>query len=214
MARAEALSRERIVGAAVELLDAAGEGGLTFRALAANLRTGAGAIYWHVADKGELLNAATDAVLSHVLTAAGTETPQDTVRTLGLAAFDAIDAHPWAGTYLSRVPAPPAQLRIFERIGQQMQRLDVPVTAQFDAATALLNYILGVAGQNANNARALPPGTNRREFLTRVSATWANLDAEEFPFARGIAGRLAGHDDRAQFRAGVDLILAGIKARS
>jgi AcrR family transcriptional regulator len=212
MGREEALSRERIVAAAVELLDAAGESGLTVRALAARLRTGAGAIYWHVANKSELLNAATDAVLTSALTPATDETPQDAIRALGLAAFDAIDAHPWAGTSLSRVPSPPSLLRIFERIGRQLQALGVPPEAQFDAVTALLNYILGVAGQNAANARAQAPGRNRREFLSTVSAAWANLDAEEFPFVRGIAGRLTGHDDRAQFLAGVDLILAGIAA--
>ena len=67
--RTEALSRERIVEAAVELLDAAGAGGLTFRALTERLATGPGAIYWHVANKGELLGAATEAVVA-ALTAA------------------------------------------------------------------------------------------------------------------------------------------------
>ncbi|MET9847008.1 TetR/AcrR family transcriptional regulator C-terminal domain-containing protein [Streptomyces ossamyceticus] len=62
--RTEALSRERIVEAAIELLDAAGEGGLTFRALSERLATGPGAIYWHVENKGELLDAVTDAVVA------------------------------------------------------------------------------------------------------------------------------------------------------
>lgn len=38
----------------------------------------------------------------------------------------------------------------------------------------LLNYILGVGGQNAANARGLQPDTNRTEFLNTVSAAWAN----------------------------------------
>ena len=46
--------------AAIEILDAEGADGLTFRALAARLTTGSGAIYWHVADKDALLAAATD----------------------------------------------------------------------------------------------------------------------------------------------------------
>jgi AcrR family transcriptional regulator len=62
--RTEALSRERIVEVAIELLDAAGEGGLTFRALSERLATGPGAIYWHVENKGELLDAVTDAVVA------------------------------------------------------------------------------------------------------------------------------------------------------
>ncbi|MFB7600625.1 TetR/AcrR family transcriptional regulator C-terminal domain-containing protein [Streptomyces sp. NPDC056160] len=72
--RTEALSRERIVEAAVELLDAAGESGLTFRALTERLATGPGAIYWHVANKDELLGAVTEAVVAATL-AAGPAAP-------------------------------------------------------------------------------------------------------------------------------------------
>ena len=43
-----------------QILDDEGEAALTFRALSARLATGSGAIYWHVANKSELLAAATD----------------------------------------------------------------------------------------------------------------------------------------------------------
>ena len=65
--RTEALSRERIIEAAVELLDADGEGGLTFRVLTERLATGPGAIYWHVANKDELLSTATNDVIGGVM---------------------------------------------------------------------------------------------------------------------------------------------------
>jgi predicted nucleic acid-binding protein len=42
--RTDALSRERIVAAAIKILDDDGESALTFRALAARLATGSGAI--------------------------------------------------------------------------------------------------------------------------------------------------------------------------
>jgi AcrR family transcriptional regulator len=211
--REDALSQERIVGAAVELLDVTGEGGLTFRALAAHLKTGPGAIYWHVANKDELLTAGTDAVLAGAM-AVDVEgnTPQDAIRAVALGVFDAIDAHPWAGTQLTRIPSQPSVLRLFERIGQQLRALDVPAAAQFGSASALLNYILGVAGQNAAHARAQPPGTSRSDVLGTESAVWADLDLAEYPFLRLVAGQLREHDDRAQFLAGVDLILAGITA--
>src|SRR3954467_13184410 len=45
--RTDALSKERIVETAIEILDAEGENALTFRALTTRLATGAGAIYWH-----------------------------------------------------------------------------------------------------------------------------------------------------------------------
>ncbi|WP_435156733.1 TetR/AcrR family transcriptional regulator [Amycolatopsis sacchari] len=211
--RADALSRERIVDAAVDMLDAAGESGLTFRALAARLRTGPGAIYWHVANKDELLVAATDAVLTRAIAAEPSDgTPEDAVRALALGVFDAIDAHPWAGTQLARLPSQPTMLRIFERIGQQVRALGVPAAARFASASALLNYILGVAGQNAANARSVEPGTDRGEVLAAVADLWADLDPADYPFAHEVATQLRDHDDREQFLAGIDLILAGIEA--
>jgi AcrR family transcriptional regulator len=211
--RDDALSRERIVDAAVELLDVAGESGLTFRALAAHLKTGPGAIYWHVANKSELLIAATDAVLADAMAAdVADATPQDAIRAVALGVFDAIDVHPWVGSELSRAAPQPAMLRVFERIGRQVQALDVPAAARFTSASALLNYILGVGRQNAANARALGPGANRTEFLENVAAGWANLDPGDYPFTRSVAGQLRDHDDRVQFLDGIDLILAGISS--
>ncbi|MET0492514.1 MAG: TetR family transcriptional regulator [Actinoplanes sp.] len=209
--REDALSRERIVDAAVALLDVAGAEGLTFRALATQLKTGPGAIYWHVANKNELLAAATDAVLGRSAEVGG-NTPEQAIRAVALGVFDAIDAHPWAGTQLALAPAEPVMLRIFESLGQQVQALDVPEAAQFTAVSALLNYILGVAGQNAAMARAVDPATNRTEFLGRTAAAWAGLDPAEFPFTRTVADQLRDHDDREQFLDGVDLILTGIAA--
>ncbi|MCX5096875.1 TetR/AcrR family transcriptional regulator [Streptomyces sp. NBC_00365] len=212
--RDEPLSRERIVEAAITLLDTAGEGGLTFRALAERLATGPGAIYWHVTGKDELLSAATDAVVAGTMTAGtAATTPQEAIRTLALGVFDAIDDHPWIGTQLARAPGQSPMLRVFEHIGRQVQALGVPDTAQFTAASALLNYILGVGGQNAANARAHHPDTNRTEFLNTVSAAWANLDPDEYAFTRNVADQLRDHDDRTEFLAGIDLILTGITAR-
>ncbi|MFJ9032711.1 TetR/AcrR family transcriptional regulator [Streptomyces sp. NPDC102274] len=212
--REEPLSRERIVEAAIGLLDTAGEGGLTFRALAERLATGPGAIYWHVAGKDELLSAATDAVVAGAMTADTTDaTPQDAIRALALGVFDAIDAHPWIGAQLARTPGQSPMLRVFEHIGRQVQALGVPDTAQFTVASALWNYILGVGGQNAANARLLQPDTSRTEFLDTVAAAWASLDPDEYAFTRNVAGQLRDHDDRTEFLASIDLILAGIAAR-
>ena len=211
--RVDALSKERIVGAAIEILDADGEGALTFRALAGRLATGSGAIYWHVANKNDLLAAATDDVIARVMTEVvrGAE-PRAAIRALASGVFDAIDAHPWAGAQLSREPWQSAVLRIFESFGGQLRSLGVPERAQFDCASALLNYVLGLAGQYAAAARLLPRGTDRSAFLTTVAARWAQLDPAEYPFMRQVATQLPEHDDREQFLAGIDLILVGIGA--
>jgi AcrR family transcriptional regulator len=209
--RADALSKERIVEAAIEILDARGESALTFRALSARLATGAGAIYWHVASKNDLLAAATGDVIARVMTGvvSGAE-PREEIRALALGAFDAIDAHPWVGAQLSREPWQSAVLQIFESFGGQLQALGVPGRAQIDCASALLNYVLGLAGQYAAATRLLPRDTDRSAFLATVAAQWAQLDPAQYPFVHQVAAQLPGHDDREQFLAGIDLILAGI----
>ena len=209
--RTDALSKERIVEAAIEILDAHGESALTFRALTARLATGPGAIYWHVANKNDLLAATTDDVIARVMTevVSGAE-PREAIRATALGVFDAIDAHPWVGAQLSGEPWQSAMLQIFESFGAQLQALGIPERAQFDCASALLNYVLGLAGQYAAGARLLPRDTDRSAFLATVAARWAQLDPAEYPFVRQMATQLPGHDDREQFLAGIDLILAGL----
>ncbi|AHH99035.1 TetR/AcrR family transcriptional regulator [Kutzneria viridogrisea] len=215
--RTEALSRERIVEAAVELLDAAGAGGLTVRALTERLTTGPGAIYWHVGNRGELLDAATDAVVAAALateSAEAPDTPQDEIRAVALGLFDAITEHPWLATQLamqlSRSPLGSVTPRIFESIGQQVRALGVPERNWFTATSALVHYILGAAGQNAANARVLGPDVDRAEFLAAASRAWEELDPEDYPFTRAVADQVREHDDREQFLAGIDFVLTGI----
>ena len=209
--RADALSKERIVEAAIEILDTEGEGALTFRALTARLATGSGAIYWHVANKNDLLAATTDDVIARVMTeVVGDAEPREAIRAIASGVFDAIDAHPWVGAQLSREPWQSAVLQIFESFGGQLQALGVPERAQFNCASALLNYVLGLAGQYAAGARLIPRDTDRSAFLATVAARWAQLDPAEYPFVRQVATQLPEHDDREQFLAGIDLILAGI----
>jgi len=211
--REDALSHDRIVEAAIELLDAEGESGLTFRALAERLATGAGAIYWHVANKGELLAAASDAIVGRAMAVVVTHaSPQKTIRGIALGVFDALDAHPWAGAQLSRGPWQTGMLQVLECIGRQLQALGVPERAQFTAASTLVSYIFGESDQNATNGSSLSPAATRDEFLGALAARWEALDARAFPFLRSIAPRLRHHDDRAELLAGVDIILAGIAA--
>ena len=209
--RTEALSKQRIVDAAIEILDVGGESALTFRALSARLATGSGAIYWHVADKNDLLAAAADHVIARIMDEiARGAAPRETIRAVAVGVFDAIDVHPWVGAQLHREPWRPAMLQIFEGVGGQLQALGVPERAQFDSASVLVNYILGVAGQNAANARMHPPEADRTALLAAVAARWMQHDPADYPFVHRVAAQLPEHDDREQFLAGIDLILAGI----
>lgn len=208
--RPDALSRDRIVTAAIEMLDTTGESGLTFRALAAHLQTGPGALYWHIANKDELLAAATDAILTRgsAGSAAPEATPQDAIRSVALSVYNAVEAHPWIGTQLARLPTQRTVFRVFERLGAQIQALQVPKENRFYWASALLYYITGVAAQNAGLAREVSPHTTQRDYFKSVTAS---LNPAEFPFTASVAPQLETHNDRDQFMAGIDLLLAGIE---
>jgi AcrR family transcriptional regulator len=211
--REASLSREQIIETAIELLDSSGEEGLTFRALSERLATGPGAIYWHIANKGDLLNAACDAVMAGALSRAVVTTPEDTIRAVALGVFDVIDQHPWVGSVLTSPSGLSPMVRILEPIGQQIRALRVPRQQQWAAVGALVAFILGVSRQNAANGQlARTQGLDRSDFLESVSKGWSQLDAREYPFTRSVAGQLRDHDDRVDFLSGIDVILKGIAA--
>jgi hypothetical protein len=55
---------------------------------------------------------------------------------------------------------------------------------------------------------------SRDEYIARFADEWRGLDPEAFPFLHHIVDEFAGHDDREQFRAGLDLLLAGLRLQA
>ena len=209
--RSDSLTRQRIIEAAIELLDIAGTRGLTFPALAAHLNTGAGAIYYHVAHKADLLIAACDAAVEAVLAPTCGASPFLEIREVSLALFDEVDKRPWIATALAQAPGSMPSIRILERFGQQIRKMGIDPAVEWSVVATLLNYVLGVGGQNAANAEmARDLGLDRELFLRAIAKDWSNLNAAAFPFTRSMAAHLPAHDDRADFLTGLDLILAGI----
>ena len=198
--------------AAVRLLDAHGVAGLTVRALAHELATGPGSIYWHVGDRQALLDLACDRVLAEAIPSASSESSGGPViRGIGIALFDALDAHPWAGAHLPASESVPSLLRALERIGVELEAAGVPSDAQFSAATTVINYVLGVAAQMTRNAGSVAEGVTQAEWLAARASAWQRFDPVEHPFLHRMAPALRDHDDREQFAAGLDLILSGIE---
>ena len=68
---AKGITRERIVAAALDLLNDKGMDALTVRALASRLGVGAPALYWHVRNKQELLDEMATFVIRRVIEAVG-----------------------------------------------------------------------------------------------------------------------------------------------
>jgi AcrR family transcriptional regulator len=218
--RNQVLSREQIVGTAVELLDTGGEGALTIRALTERLATGAGAVYYHVGTREGLLDAATEAVVTAALVTSpvrASAAPEEEIRVVALALFDAITQHHWLATRLTlqivRNPAGPVTVELFERVGRQVGALGVPQSAWFEATSTLVHFILGAVSQNARivgDTSGVRPEADREEFIEAASRAWQELDASDYPFMHAIVGRMREHDDREQFLTGIAIVLDGI----
>jgi AcrR family transcriptional regulator len=208
--RSDALTKTRIVEAAVVILDEGGTEALTFRALAGTLATGAGALYHHVANKGELLAASAAAVMREAVDAADDADPADDIRAVMLGVFDAISVRPWLGTQLVAAPWQPAVLQLFDRVGSGLVALGVPERSLFDAASALVHHVLGVASQYDAGLQLKGMEMGRRAFLESAASRLADAQGGDYLFLTRISQQLTDHDDRGQFRAGIEIILAGI----
>lgn len=214
-------SMEAVLTEAVALLDEAGPSALTFRALAQRLGGGVASIYWYVASKEELLDRATDHVVGQVLVEVEaqpeTDDPIDDLRAMAVTLFDAIMARPWLGAYFMRnTVVQGSSLRLYDRLGRQTLRLDLTAQQRFHAVSAVVGVVVGTAvdlGQEPPQ-EVLDGAVDRDEFLGRYAATWRELDVEEFPFVREIVDEFDGHDDLDQFRAALDLTLAGLRLQA
>lgn len=215
--RRPTLSLEQVVDEAVSLLDARGASHLTLRRLADNLDTGVGSLYHYVSGKEELLDRATNEVLGDVLASLSLpDDPFDALEELSMTFYETMDRHRWLGAYMLRdVTMQPNSMRMFELFGQQLMGLDLTPMQRFDAVSSLISFVTGVGAE----MRELPPEVTKehldqRQALHRFAVAWRKLDAEEFPFVHSVVDVFESHEDEAQFRAGVELILAGIRVQA
>ncbi|MBO3746120.1 TetR/AcrR family transcriptional regulator C-terminal domain-containing protein [Streptosporangiaceae bacterium NEAU-GS5] len=112
----EPLSRERVLTAAVALVDADGIAALTMRRLAANLGVEAMSLYYHLPGKDALLDGLVESVFQEIGAAVARLGPQDgmdwrtRLRQRFLAAREVMLRHPWAPGLMGSRPTIPADV--------------------------------------------------------------------------------------------------------
>lgn len=211
---------DAVLDGAIGLLDEAGEPALTFRALAERLGGGVASVYWYVASKDELLDRASDHVLADLLVEIESMTdgdPIDNIRAIAVAFYACIAQRPWLSAYFMRdTDVQPNALALYERIGQQVLRLGLTPRESFHAVSAVLGYVVGIAADLGQGPpqEVVDGRVTAEEFMERFAERWRALDPEQFPFVRTIVDEFAGHDDAEQFRAGLDLLLAGLRLQA
>lgn len=212
---------EAVLTEAVGLLDEAGESALTFRALAGRLGGGVASIYWYVQNKDELLDRAADHVMGTVLADTDAfvarDDPIDALRNIGAALYDAAIERPWLGNYFLRNTGfQPNSLRLYERVGEQVMRLQLSPRQTFHATSAVIGFVIGLAADMGQELpeEVLSGELNRDQYMARVTNQWRALDPAEYPFLHAVVDEFEHHEDREQFRAGLDLMLDGLRRQA
>jgi AcrR family transcriptional regulator len=197
------LSRERIVDAAVPLLDQHGIDGLTMRRLAQALDVTPTALYWHVRTKEDVLDLALDRIFGEVPLPETAGDWRDDVRSLIREWRAAMLRHPWAPGLIGRPMLGPNVLARTERLQAALTRgglsgLELTVTTRL-----LANYVIGAALTEATWHRTAHPQAQleARRHVTANPAAYPTLHA-------------SGHLDPARwgdddlFERGLDALLA------
>lgn len=214
------LSRQRVLRAAVHIADTRGLDALTMRNLAAELSVEAMSLYYHVANKEEILDGVVEVVVQEINDAARRiEVPaasawKETLRLRILAARGVLLRHPWAPAVIeSRTRMIPPVVEYFEEVLGIMRAGGFGFDLAHHALHALGSRALGFTQELFE-----PAG----DADDQASMAMLEQLADRLPNLVGMLGEIAHDDpgstlgwcdDQTEFEFGLDLLLDGLEAR-
>jgi AcrR family transcriptional regulator len=210
------LSRERVLQAAVKIADEGGIRALTMRRLADEVGAEAMSLYYHVANKDEVLDGVVDLIASEIneavaridVSAKGAAWKK-AVRRRILTAREVFLRHPWApGVFESRTTVSLAVLRYHDGLIGLMREGGFSYDLIHHAMHALGSRALGFAqelfdpgGGGGGDTAALAPMADQLPHLVGMVAEVAHDDPDS---------TLGWCDDQVEFEFALDLILDGL----
>lgn len=203
------LSRERVLAAALAIVDRDGLEGLSMRKVARALGAGAMSLYHHVADKDALLDELVDLVFDEIaLPPAGTPWRAAVAERMR-SAHRVLRRHPWAIALMeSRTRPGPANLRQREAMVATLRRAGFSIVGSTHAQWVLDSYLYGHALQLAT----LPFEGAEELAAVAEQVFLPSLDAGAYPFLTEAAHALAasGYDPELEFDVGLELVLDAV----
>jgi AcrR family transcriptional regulator len=220
---AVALSRAQIVDAAIAVADAGGSDAVTMRRIAQVLGAGTMSLYWHVANKEQLLDLMLDALIGELdaLDAHG-EWRAD-LRAQARSQRATLLRHPWVMDFVGgRPPLGPNTLLHLDRSLAVLDGLGLDVRAAVNILGTVQAYVMGSVLRELQAARLQRDG-NRADITAEewelVRSTWRNRLHADGRFTRVVRFLDAGFDPDAEetrderFESGLDCIIDGIAAK-
>lgn len=214
------LSLDRIVEAALAIVDAEGTEAVTMRRVAGDLGTGAASLYAYVSSREDLLRLVHERVISTLEFPDFADLPwADGVREFTDRVYEIYAAHSDISLYgYADVPTHPTALRGAEGLLSAMLRDGVPVQvaawsldrlSMYVAADAYEGWLMRKRFGGATQAEAEQRG---REFFDQVGGFFASLPPDVYPTIVGNVDALMSGEGQDRFRFGVDMFVAGIRS--
>jgi AcrR family transcriptional regulator len=140
------LSRERVLRAAIAHADVGGLEALTMRTLAEELGVAPMALYRHIANKDDLVDAMVDVVFSEIDLPASSAGWKTAMRQRAISARQVLSRHRWAiGLMESRTNPGPANLRHHDAVISTLRAAGFTIEMAAHAYSLVDSYIYGFA---------------------------------------------------------------------
>lgn len=216
------LTREQIVAEALRLLDSEGIEALSMRKLAAALGVGATSLYWHVANRDELIELVINEVYAEVDLPDAGEVPdwQAAVRRFAHSVRSGILRHPWIVSVLDHIAAGypgPNLMRVSEHMIQLLAAAGFPLPETERALTTVSTYVTGIAMAEASWSRWLARTGQTEQEWAEESVRVMQEVTEDSEWLQAALAAYEGKDPQQamddDFDYGLDRILDGLQVR-
>src|SRR6266851_1738484 len=203
------LSRDRILQAALGLVDEGGIESLTMRKLGEALGFEAMSLYNHVANKDDVLDGILDLVLGESEPPSPGGDWDAAIRTSAVSVHEALRRHPWSCTLLmSPGRIRPARLRYMDSLLGRLREAGFSAETTYRAYHVLDGHIFGFSLWQTSHTYT------PAEVSDMVATLARSISADEYPHLHEHGNQHVSegpHRDVSAFEFGLDLILDGLK---
>jgi AcrR family transcriptional regulator len=206
------LSKERMLGAAVQLADREGLAAVSMRKLAEELGAGAMSLYHYVPNKDALLDEMVDVVFAAIELPSLEDDWKTALRKRAISTRAVLRRHPWALDIMeSRTSPGPANLRLHDAVVACLREAGFSVPDAVHAYSVQDAYIYGFALQEKN----LPFNTSEEAAqIGDLMIEQFQHIADQIPYSFEVVATYVakgGYDPTTEFEFGLDLILDGLE---
>jgi AcrR family transcriptional regulator len=210
----EPLTRERIVDAAIRILDRDGLDAVSTRRVAEDLGTGSASLYAHVSSRDELVELMIDQIAGEIeVPAPDPARWQEQLRAYARHAQEVWTRHAdITRASIASIPTGPNRLRVMEGLLAILRAAGFADEVAAWTVDRLQLYIDADVYEGSLHATKIAQGLDVDEYLGEIRDYFRRLPADRFPVIASMADTMLADGDR-RFEFGLELLLEGLAAQ-